>query len=434
MDQTLILGGIVCLVIAAAALIDYLVRQGGSIFDPISISWAGFILFFPIGMFSTAVFNANRLTGENVGRNVGICFLGLIAYTIGIYSGSGKRVAAKLPTPAPTLSSTQLFVMWVISVPIFYLLVFAGAVIPAGLRTVMQGLTMGFLGTLALVSLLGVLSRQNIFLKLIMVASSLGSAYIVLTTNWSRRPLLGMAAAAMAFFYRERIMRKSPTFRVAFLVVIFASSFVLAQYLTVTRGDRFYGAGTYGMFSSRGIQHMLGGIEINYRVFEFILDSFPENHEYLNGSGFVPGFLFWIPRSIWPSKPETTGWIVTCMWYRESNPENNLAPLFIGEVYANFGVLGVPFLLFIAGRFVRILNTYLVTRNHNQVVWLAWLMITPDFLSEWRGDFTSMTVQSLLRVIVFLGMAWIIGLIFKTSSPASSTGPYRLYSPTRYSH
>lgn len=433
MDQTLFLGGMVCLLIAGTALLDYLVRQGGSVFDPISISWAGFIAFVPGGLFSTAVFRETRATLDIAGWGVTVTLIGLISYLAGIYSGKGVRLARAIPTPAKTLTSTQIFGMWCISVPLFAATALAGVAIPSGLVTVFQGLVMGSLGTITLVSLLGVLSRSNLFIKFLMASSSIACSLFVLSSTWSRRPLVGIAAAALAFFYREKIMRKSLAFRGLFLMLILVAGVVLLQYLTVTRGDRFHGVGTVSMFSAAGIENFLGGIVINYEVYEFILDRFPEQRAYLYGSGFVPAFLFFIPRSIWPTKPFSSGHEVTCMWYQTTEPENNLAPLFIGEAYCNFGVFGVILILFITGRIVRVFNTYMVLRNDNQTVWLAWLMVTPDFATEWRGDFTSMTVQGLLRVLVFLGLAWFINLMSgqRAQSPVTS-GYQRLYNPGRY--
>lgn len=51
-------------------------------------------------------------------------------------------------------------------------------------------------------------------------------------------------------------------------------------------------------------------------------------------------------------------------------------------------------------------------------------------MGEWRGDLTSMTVQGFLRVVFFLGMAWLLGKAFPKAEPmrmpvAGPTGPAR---------
>jgi hypothetical protein len=81
----------------------------------------------------------------------------------------------------------------------------------------------------------------------------------------------------------------------------------------------------------------------------------------------------------------------------------------MGEAYANFGILGVIVILFLIGRIVRILNTYLQIYHDNVIAWAAWLMIVPDVATEWRGDFTSMTAQALFRLIGFLAIMWVSG-------------------------
>ena len=242
-----------------------------------------------------------------------------------------------------------------------------------------------------------------------------------------------MMVATLAFFYREKVIRRPLAVRLAFLGVILGSGLVLGQVLAATRGARLGIVNEQGdAFGNAALRQFMGGIQINWVVYEYIIDQFPESRPYLMGSGYVPAFLFWIPRSIWPDKPDASGWVITQMYYNESRPENNLAPIFIGEAYCNFGVLGVVVVLFITGKFVRLLNTYLVTNSHNQVLWLAWLLASPDFASEWRGDFTSMTVQGLLRVIVFLGLALLMGTLFRPQIQSMPQPGYRLYSPRNY--
>jgi hypothetical protein len=146
---------------------------------------------------------------------------------------------------------------------------------------------------------------------------------------------------------------------------------------------------------------------------ELAVATYPEHRPYLYGSGYVPGILFWIPRSIFPSKPISTGAVITRLYYATDNPSNNVALTFIGEAYVNFGWVGATLIMFLAGKIVRALNTYMRDESHNAPVWLAWLMVSPDFATEWRGDFASMTVQALMRVIIFLGMVWISGKLLR---------------------
>ena len=192
------------------------------------------------------------------------------------------------------------------------------------------------------------------------------------------------------------------------------SYLLLLGYLSSTRAHRFYGhayKAPKNIFSKVMLERFMAGITINYITYEFALESFPKTHDYLYGSGYVTAFVFFIPRSIWPSKPIATGNFVSRLYYKTDNLPNTLGLPPPGELYVNFGLLGIVIGMFVGGKLVRILNTYLQNHSHNHVLWLAWLMIIPDFAAEWRGDFTSMTVQPFLRVSVFLGLTWLVGRI-----------------------
>jgi hypothetical protein len=161
------------------------------------------------------------------------------------------------------------------------------------------------------------------------------------------------------------------------------------------------------------MQDMLGGATGCYELLEFTMQEFPGNHSYLLGSGFVPAFLFFIPRSIWPDKPIASGGVITDLYYHTTTPTNNIPNTIVGEMYMNFGVFGVFFGLLLIGMIVRGINTFLRRESNSMVVWPAWLLIVPDFATEWRGDFTSITVQAFLRVSVFIGMAWLGAKVLK---------------------
>jgi hypothetical protein len=186
----------------------------------------------------------------------------------------------------------------------------------------------------------------------------------------------------------------------------------LTAYLDATRAERFYGraAGpSASTFSSKNLAGYFAGVEMNYRVYEFALQEIPSHHPFLYGSGYVPG-ICWFPRALWPSKPDGTGYVLSQMWYdTDAKLQTNLGLPTMGEAYANFGIPGIVVILFLIGRIVRVMNSYLQIHYHNVIAWAAWLMVIPDVATEWRGDFTSMTSQALLRVLGFLAVMWLAG-------------------------
>jgi hypothetical protein len=155
----------------------------------------------------------------------------------------------------------------------------------------------------------------------------------------------------------------------------------------------------------------LGGITINSVICEYIVEQFPGSTNYLYGSGIGANFVFFVPRVWWPNKPYPTGGTISRMWFNDPDPNTSMAPTAPGELYANFGIMGVIVGLFFVGKVVRALNTRIISNPNNLVLYLIWFMVIPDFASEWRGDFGAMTVQPFLRVCIFFFMAWLSGKI-----------------------
>jgi oligosaccharide repeat unit polymerase len=414
-DGVLLIFGLVLLIYAAVMTGVYLVNEKGSLLDPITISWAGNSLFVGGAMVLTAITRPERGRDEVVFPCAMMMLVGTFTYTIGLYLGKQKGLARMFPTPRRTLSDAQIWFMWLVSITAFGLsfaaLQVAPMVAPAMVNP-LRGIIDGSMGAAALLSVMVIVGYQGRFgTKLVMGVTLIATSALILAWSWSRRPLVGVLVAAGAFFYRAKISHRSLNKRLLFLFSLTIAAITLLLFLSATRGRRFYGevSAEYSILSLENVRGFTEGITINYEVAEFALVKIPSSYPYLWGSGFVPAFTFLIPRAIWPDKPFGTGWYLTTIWYHKSNPENNLAQTIIAEWYTNFSYPGVALGMLLIGIIVRAMNTWLRQESRNNVLWPAWLLILPDFASEWRGDFTSMTVQAFLRISVFVMLAWVAG-------------------------
>lgn len=415
MDTLLVLTGIGLLFLAGVLWLAYIMVERGSILDPISVSWGGYIMFVAVAMWAVGVLYPSRTTEDVGATGCLLAVLGTFTYVLGLYAGRGRLLAGRLPVPSATLSKAQVWLMWPICAGA---LVFTLATMPfvgPAIQRIYGGVFSGTLGALVLLSLLGFfVFRRSPITKLLMLASIAGAVIITLNFYWSRRPLTGLLIAGVGFVYRYRISRMNAFVRGAFVGSLVIAVVATLAFLTASRGHRFFGSAagnTESMFSKATLGRFLGGLEINYRTYEFVLEEFPRNHSYMRGRGYLTAILFPIPRAVWPSKPISTGNYVSRLWYHTDDLPNTLGLPPMGELYVNFGILGVIVGMFVAGRVVRVMNTYLRTHSGNLVLWLAWLLVLPDFATEWRGDFTSMTVQPFLRVCVFLGLAWLARML-----------------------
>jgi len=112
MDSLLVLTGVALLLLAIVLLLCYLLVERGSILDPISVSWGGYIMFVAVGMLSTGLLYPSRDT-EGIGaRGVALALLGTLSYVVALYSGRGRGIAQRLPHPTPSLTKPQVWFMW----------------------------------------------------------------------------------------------------------------------------------------------------------------------------------------------------------------------------------------------------------------------------------------------------------------------------------
>ncbi len=429
MDMTLTATAVVLTIFASVMLVVYLWLERGSIFDPIAVSWAGYILFIPLAMIGVAVLYPERSTASYGLMGCALTVLATASYTVGLYIGRAIRFSRLLPAPRPAVSKGQIWLALILSAAVLptFPLLWPSLVEVAGNSA--GTILYDSLFSVTLISIIGlVMLRGSPISRILMAVIAATASVAIMWTIWSRRPLVGVLIAGVGLFYHFRIANRSALTKMWYFAGLMAAMIVLVFYLESTRGERFYGRlskPSAGIFSTENIDRMLGGVEMNYRVYEYALQEFPAHHPYLYGSGYVPG-ICWFPRALWPSKPLGTGYVISQMWFDREELQTNLGLPTMGEAYANFGIIGIAVILFLIGRIVRVLNTYLQIHYHNVIAWAAWLMIIPDVATEWRGDFTSMTSQAILRVLGFLIVMWVSGWIVPA---ARSINPRRILPP-----
>ena len=412
-DSLLVVAGFLITLHGAIMLLVYLVHEKGTLFDPISVSWAGYIVFIGIGPLATGILVPQRGTNEVAGYAVALYVLAGIMYTVGLYAGSGRRFSRLLPVPAPFLSTAQVWFIWIFCAVLFGLCWISLAVLSEGILKIFGGLIDSSVGTLALISILVLIGyKGHAGIKLLMLATWIAVFLFYLNFYWSRRPVLGLFLTAVVLFYYLKVSWWRPVMRKLFMAAIIAGGVSVVLYLGATRGARireYYTGPSVAVFSKANWEELLGGITINTLVYEYTVQQFPEQEQYLHGRGIVATFVFFIPRAFWPGKPLPTGGVVSRMWFNVPEHRVSVVPTLPGELYANFGPLGILFGMFLAGKIVRTANTYMLSHPDNLVAHMIWFVVIPDFASQWRGDFCSMSVQGFLRVAVFFVLAWLAG-------------------------
>lgn len=129
---------------------------------------------------------------------------------------------------------------------------------------------------------------------------------------------------------------------------------------------------------------------INYDAFA----NFTTTIEFVNNEGYAHGhqaagaLLFFVPRSIWTSKPVGTGEYIGEYLVSEYDfSYTNLANPFISEGYINFGIMGVILFAAVLGFFFSIFLRWIKSDNYLYKILGLYFAIHLLFLL--RGDFTN---------------------------------------------
>lgn len=107
-----------------------------------------------------------------------------------------------------------------------------------------------------------------------------------------------------------------------------------------------------------GIGNFLLGVTegININVLVVVVEDFHRTLGMLWGMGILRGFTFWIPRSIWPGKPQNLSVLIGSYLMGGERRGVSMGATIFGEFWANFGFMGVfaiPVVIFIIDRILR---------------------------------------------------------------------------------
>lgn len=160
----------------------------------------------------------------------------------------------------------------------------------------------------------------------------------------------------------------------------------------------------------------------DYDAFQMVLNT----SEYTEIFGILPGrqfqstLFFWVPRSIWPNKPYSSGQeIGEGLGYSFTNLS---CPLW-AESYVNFGYIGVIIIFVLLGYITTKLQNRYMASKHRSEVTLSQILV--PFLSAFqifllRGD--------LQNAFTYLSVMLLLAYFFTSKRPRSVSSP--LYRPT----
>ncbi len=150
-----------------------------------------------------------------------------------------------------------------------------------------------------------------------------------------------------------------------------------------------------------------------------IVDYVPEKVDYLWGSTYAKFFLWPIPRSWWPEKPEGISRVVVRHFYPQMYERGiSMSPTIVSEVYFNFGISGIIIIMALFGVICQSLHTFLKKNKQNIGAIAIYASIAPYVFESFRGYFFECTMLYLfyglcIFIAFYLARSINKGMIFK---------------------
>lgn len=126
------------------------------------------------------------------------------------------------------------------------------------------------------------------------------------------------------------------------------------------------------------------GIDQNISL-EQVLNAVPDQRPYVGGISFISPFVAFVPRQLWAGKP-TTAWAYM-QGYSIFNKSPNASFSLLGELYMNFGFVGVTIGMIVVGFFTQRWHQLYVKHKHSVLIPTLYYMSLPAFAFLVRGDF-----------------------------------------------
>jgi oligosaccharide repeat unit polymerase len=148
-----------------------------------------------------------------------------------------------------------------------------------------------------------------------------------------------------------------------------------------------------------------GVISRNAMMFQYFESN---NHLYGKSTSFI--FYFWVPRSIWPSKPHMLEyWLIREYGITGFSEGHSVSFGFPGNFYADFGYIGALIACLLLGIGIKRLETFdIYLRKSNQYSSVLVAMLYPYIFFVVRDPITS-SITFILILIVYT----LFGLLFK---------------------
>lgn len=179
---------------------------------------------------------------------------------------------------------------------------------------------------------------------------------------------------------RVRILNKR--IKISQIIIVTILLFFFSVFTGVVRNNIRSGNNIdFEGFTTENIKHTLESNFNIYQTFYGVVDTYPEKHDFFYGKAcFVYPFVMWIPRAIWPEKPQATEYPAGIALLNSCPSALKEAMSFpnIYEYYIDFGCIGVIVISFIIGiickRMIQLYNSNSIFKVISYAIFIGFLI------------------------------------------------------------
>ena len=185
-------------------------------------------------------------------------------------------------------------------------------------------------------------------------------------------------------------------------LVLLVFSFLYQFYRNYLSIEHYMNVYQQGNLAQRFIFGSLGG----FNSLVVVLEGVPEIMDFQYGRSLVDLVYYPIPRLLWPAKPELTAMGFSQTFFPEAAAAGVIQGIpYLGELYLNFGPLGITVGMMVLGFFCRSLYAYVRLNGFNTASLLIYVCSIEPLMRGMRGGlfaFLTHFLMNLIPVVIIL--------------------------------
>ncbi len=338
--------------------------------------------------------------------------LGIVFFYVGYVSGAGQRLARSLPCfgwpwrRRRVISVVALF--WVVGLAGYLAAVIRSGGVAVFLDTLQgrrlfeESATWIFASTLVLTQsatvLLGTFFFKTRRLGFLFLSSLVLSGTLSLLLGGRSTVMLYAVSLVVCYCSLRQLGIRRPLGTAALAAALLAVSVLFVVALGSLRADLQApdAAARAAAVGMGGIGDRFVGEFNQFDWLAVVIGLVPDRLAFQNGATFGQLLAQFVPRAVWPSKPDPIDYSVTMLvqGIRSGSPFT-----IIGELYLNFGVPGIVAGMFVFGALCRALYSYVSRRRDDPGVVLIYSYTYASLLHFFTRSFAPMVFGYLLFAV-----------------------------------